>query len=326
MTLNPKTPILLLSGVLAGSSLLLTACGPSGSETKAQTQLEIQGTKPDGTASRSLARATSGAGVDIPVYDANGSADGTLHLTTAWMVVKEVDLEMDDEEEDDEVEGMDSSDDDSEENEIEFVGPYVVDLLTSSTNPSLPSLLVEAGQYDDIEIDIEKLNPDDLDGDGNPLIDNYPELEDYSLYLEGTYTSEDGSTYNAIPFELKYDQTDEFDLATSTLSNPLALNSDQSVDLIVAFRMARWFRFDDPDTNDPSDNIDSITGAIQGNDTDGLTLILDGNTNSDYMDIVEDNIEDSADFGEDDDDDGELDSDEDEDDDDEWDDDSEDDS
>ncbi|WP_189606445.1 hypothetical protein [Saccharospirillum salsuginis] len=244
-----------------------------------------------------------------------------MHLTTAWMVVKEVDLEMEGEGDDD-VDGASDSNDDSSHVEIEFVGPYVVDLLTSTTNPVLPSLLIEAGQYDDIEVEIEKLEPEDLDSEGNPLIDTYPELDRFTLYLEGTYTSQDG-THNAIPFKLQSELSEEFDLAGSDISNTITLNTDQTVDLIVAFRMARWFRFDDIETNSDLDL--TLQEAIVWNEAEQRhELFLSGDNRSDVMEVIEDNIEESGDFGEDDDDDGELGSDEDEDDDDEWDDDEDD--
>lgn len=314
MTRFTQNSALLVSAMVTGSALLLTACGPSAStETKGQTTLSIQGTSPSGTSTRTATRTTAGPSVDVTVYDNNGNADGTLTLTKAWMVVKEVDMEKEDEVEDD---GLET------EVEIEFVGPFVVDLLTSTSSPELPALMMDAAFYDEIEMDIEKLGPNDLDGSGAPLIDTYPELEHYSLYLEGTYTDQTESTYINIPFTLKYDQTDEFEMSGVALGNGVALEAGSAANMLVAFRMARWFRFDDPDTN--SDLLYTISDAIVSDGAGGYQLVLDGNTNSDVMDIVEDNIEDSADFGEDSDGDGELGSDEDEDDDDSLDDDSED--
>lgn len=304
----------LLVALVTGSALLLTACGPSAStETKGQATLSIQGTSPSGTATRTATRTTAGTTVDLTVYDNTGAADGTLTLTKAWMVVKEIDMEKEDEVEDD---GLET------EVEIEFVGPFVVDLLTSTSSPELPALMMDAAFYDEIEMDIEKLGPNDLDASGAPLIDTYPELEHYSLYLEGTYTDQTASTYVNIPFTLKYDQTDEFEMSGAALGNGVALEAGSAANLLVAFRMARWFRFDDPGTN--SDLLYTISDAIVSDGAGGYQLVLDGNTHSDIMDIVEDNIEDSADFGEDSDGDGELGSDEDEDDDDSLDDDSED--
>lgn len=313
MTLFTQKPAFLVSALVAGSAILLTACGPSNGSTTGETTMSIQGTTPSGTATRTALRSTVGTSVDIPVYDKNGLADGTLTLTKAWLVVKEVDMEKEDEIE---VDGVESE----TEVEVEFVGPFVVDLLTSTSAPEFPNLRIDGAFYDEIEMDIEKLGANDLGANGLPLIETYPELEHYSLYLEGTYTDQSASTYVNIPFTLKYDQTDYFEMSGAALSNGVTVEAGQVANLIIAFRMASWFRFDDPDTN--ADLLYSIGNAIQDDGNGGYQLVLDGNTNSNIMDIIEDNIEDSADFGEDDDDDGELGSDEDEDDDDEWDDDS----
>lgn len=302
MTIFPQKPAFLVSALVAGSAILLTACGPSsGTATTGKTTMSIQSTSPSGTATRTALRSAAGTSVDIPVYDNKGMADGTLTLTKAWMVVKEVDMEKEDEIE---VDGVETE----TEVEVEFVGPFVVDLLTSTSAPEFPALHIDGAFYDEIEMDIEKLGANDLDANGAPLIETYPELEHYSLYLKGTYTGP-ATSGNSIPFALKYDQTDEFEMSGAALGNGVTVEAGQVANLIIAFRMASWFRFDDPDTNPESY---TIVSAIQAGE-----LVLDGNTNSHIMNIIEDNIEDSADFGEDDDGDGELGSDEDEDDDDE---------
>lgn len=309
MTLFTQKHAFLVSALVAGSAILLTACGPSsGTATTGKTTMSIQGTSPSGTATRTALRSTAGTSVDIPVYDKDGMADGTLTLTKAWMVVKEVDMEKEDEVE---VDGVETE----TEVEVEFVGPFVVNLLTSTSAPEFPALYIDGAFYDEIEMDIEKLGANDLDANGVPLIETYPELGQYSLYLEGTYTDQNASTYVNIPFTLMYDQTDEFEMSGAALGNGVTVEAGQVANLIIAFRMASWFRFDDPDTN--ADLLYSIGEAIQDDGAGGYQLVLDGNTNSNIMDIIEDNIEDSADFGEDDDGDGELGSDEDEDDDDE---------
>lgn len=285
----------LLTAAVIASTGLLAACGPSGTSNtsdKGQTTLNVQGTTPSGTTARLMARTSDPAPVSIDVYDASGKS-GIVQLTQALMVIKEIDLEYENEVEDDSGTSVE------EAFEVEYVGPFVVNLLTSTSNPSFPSLLVKTGSYTDLEVDIEKLSVNDLDAYGNPLTDTYPQLDGYSLYLKGTYTSTD-ETYKDIPFELKYDQTDEFDLSTNGSTAGFNIDGDTATNLVIAFRMAKWFRFDDPDTSD--DGITLEQAIIDG------AIFLDAKNNPDVMDVIEDNIEDSADYGEDKDDDGELDS------------------
>jgi hypothetical protein len=292
------------TAVLA-SAIALVACNPStNGDGKGNVTLEFQGSQSSGV---QVARTLGSVGSSVPVTDTAGNEVGSISLSEAWIVVKEIELEHESEVEvDDETVA-------EIEIEIEFVGPFAVDLLSGETYPQLPSVSIDTGLYNDIEMDIEKLEQGDLVGMPDLPQGIADKLLSYSLYLEGTYTSADNSTYVAIPFSLSYDQTDEFEFSPGDLSSGFVVDDTGINDIIVAFRLNEWFRFDVAETN--SDNL-AFEDAIADNGS-GNAIVLDGNSNSEIMNIIEDNIEDSAEYGEDDDDDGELDEDEDDDDDDE---------
>lgn len=275
-------------------ALALVGCNPNTTDGMGSVTLAFDSTQ---TSARALTRSTI---ANIPVIDSNSAAAGSITLDEAWVVIKEIELEHENDDEN-------ATDD---ELEIEFVGPFAVDLLSGTTYPALPSVSIDTGLYNDIEMDIEKLAQGDLTGMPDLPQGIADQLLNYSLYLSGTYTSEDGTTYSSIPFSLSYDQTDEFEFTGTEFTNGFVVDDTGINDIIVAFRMNDWFDFSVPETNsDFLELVDAISQDSEGADQ----LILDGNTNSDIMDVIEDNIEDSAEYGEDDDDDGELDEDEDDD-------------
>lgn len=268
------------------ASMALLACEQTG-DGKGTVTLSLEASQ----AARSFMRT---AITGIPVTDSNGASAGTLDLTDAWVVVKEIEFEHED---DDETADQDDS-------KLEFIGPYAVDLLTGTTYPALPQVSIDIGLYTDIEMDIEKLAPEDVAGMTGLDSAVATKLQDYSLYLEGTYN--DG--VNTIDFSLYYDQTDEFEFSpTGDTTQGFTIDDEGINDIIVAFRMNEWFRFDNADTNNGLSV--EFGDAVSGTNP----IVLDGDTNSDVMDVIEDNIEDSAEYGEDDDDDGSLSEDEDDD-------------
>jgi predicted small secreted protein len=312
---------LALAVIVAGSATLLAACNPGGGSGFGRATLDIQATAPSYSANtvRSLAVRDTGDTVVLPVTNKDSTKAGDLTLNKAWIVIRSIELERDDDDDDE----NDDDDDDDDDDEIEFVGPFVVNLLTSEVTPDLPELSLPQGRYDEVEIEYGPLRSGDQGMDGEPLMDQFPDLGgQYSVYLEGGYTSTDG-TYTDIDFRFTYDEDDEFEL--SGLDPSLGFDVNGDVDLIVAFRMARWFRFDDDDTNDDDVEFEQgVTTVDIGLQTERNVIYLDDDDSSDLaesvFEVIEENIEESADYGDDDDGDGELDSDEDDDDDDDWDD------
>ncbi|WP_051207941.1 hypothetical protein [Saccharospirillum impatiens] len=292
--------------ILAGSAALLTACNPGDGSGFGRASLDIQATAPSYSTNtvRSLAVRNADESVVLPVIDTLGAKSGDLTLNKALIVIRSIELEQDDDQNDDD-------DQDDDDDDIKFVGPFVVNLLTNEVTPSLPELSLPQGRYDEVEIEYGPLRSSDLGADGEPLVDQFPDIGGYSLYLEGQYTPVNGVA-NEIDFQFTYDDDDDFELSGSDTSLGFDVNGE--VDLIVAFRMARWFRFDDDETNENGVNFEDAhevgTNTISLDDDDSA------NAAEKVFDVIEENIEESADYGGDDDDDGELDSDEDDDDDD----------
>ncbi|WP_196159394.1 hypothetical protein [Reinekea sp. G2M2-21] len=276
------------------SALTLVACNPSATQDDGKGAVTLSFSASQ--TARTMLRTTIN---DIPVTDTAGNVSGNINMTEAWMVVKEIELEHED---DDDTADLDES-------KLEFIGPYALDLLSGMTYPALPEVTIDTGLYADIELDIEKLASEDLVGMPDLPQGVADKLLTYSLYIEGSYTSADGTTYVAIPFTLSYDQTDEFEFSGTDFSAGFVVDDQGINDIIVAFRLNEWFRFDNTETN--SDNWTLEDAVI--NNGNGDEIMLSGNTNSEVMNVIEDNIEDSAEYGKDEDGDHELDEDEDDD-------------
>ena len=284
-------------------TLALAGCNSSGNGTGTVT-LDVNSTTTAATRSGTVSTLAL-INPTAPVINSDSTPAGTITLSEAWIVVKEIELEHEDDYSDDAQEDLDL-DDDSEK--VEFIGPFVIDLLSGQSYPTLPEITVDTGIYTDIEMDIEKLDVNDLVGIGDLPGDLETTLQTYSMYLSGFYTSEDGATHVDVPFDLMYDQTDEFEFSGADFASGFMVNDSGINDIIVSFRMLNWFVFNNPETNNGA-TVDFNTNIVLVNGS----LILDGNTNNILMDIIEDNIEDSAEYGEDEDDDGILDEDEDDD-------------
>ena len=235
-----------------------------------------------------------------------GVTIGTLTLTDARINLGEVELEQDDDE-------IDTDDETAQSTEIEFEGPFVVDFVQETVTPALPRIEMLSGTYDNIKLQLDKVEADDLDSAGEPLVADTDPLFGNSIYLAGTYTGTTaGGDVTDTPFSLSFDFDEEFEL--SALGNTavgLFVEDGQLNPIIIAFRMAQWFVFDNLETN--SDGLidfgDLVTDA-------GPVIVLDETTvgdNATIREIIKNNIEESADYGEDEDGSGELESDEDDD-------------
>jgi len=278
------------------AAIALSACNPATLSDGQSDAIDGKGTVTfDISASKSARMLTRAVVSDIPVTDAAGSAVGAISLSAAWVVIKEIELQH----EGDGEHGVDDA------NQVEYVGPFAVDLLTGDSFPPFPQVSIDTGNYVDVEFSIEKLEDEDLIGLGDLPTEITSSLLNYSVYLEGTYSSADQVTYVSIPFSLSNDQSQEFELSGSQSSKGFVVDDTGINDILVAFRLNEWFRFNDIETN--SDSIDFETAVSSG------AIVLDSNTNSSVMAVIEDNMKSSAEYGEDDDDNGQLDDDEDDD-------------
>jgi hypothetical protein len=253
--------------------------------------LDIQSTKPGAsTAAPSVQRSQSNrsavaAPTIISVKNSAGVTTGEMVLTKALIAVKEIEIEM---------EGQDDE-------ESEYTGTFLVDLLSNTVTPDFPVISLPGGKYDEIEMEIDKLDGTETDADGNPLVVATDDMFGRSLYLEGTYTPNGGTTQD---FSLAFNTEEEIKLKDSDSVNSFAITG--FTELLIAFRMDNWFDFSNRETN--PDAVDLPTG---------IAISLDSATatgeSQKMIEVIQENIEDSADFGEDSDGDGVLEEDEDDD-------------
>lgn len=248
------------------------------------------------TTTRSIERTTTEP-MSVNVIDTSGQVSGSLSLDTAWIVLQAIELEH--ESDDDTVPESDV--------EIEFVGPFALDLLTGTTYPALPKVSIDTGTYNDIEFDVERLQQADLVGMPNLPQSAAESLVEAAIVLEGSYTSADGTTHVNIPFTLKYQISEEFALTGTAYSKGFVVDDTGLNDVLVAFRANEWFRFDMAETNPDGVNFED---AIQPGANE---IFLGVDSDMEVAEVIQENMEESAEYGEDLDDDGELDEDEDDD-------------
>lgn len=294
-----------LALIVAASATLLSACQVTDSSNKdntGNTSLAIQSTavknQPvtraymmagDSSSTPTNTLTTSDAStLAVPVYEA-GIEKGSLTLTKAWISLDEIEIEKE------EVEGIALTDEEMEQqNEIEFDGPFFINLITNESTPPIPTVDMLPGTYEEIELEIEVADEQNGLSIDAPL----PELATYSLILEGQYTA---TSSEPITFKLTAALDEEIELKADPAQS-LEINADTMNDLIIAFRLRQWFNF----TNDGTfSNAPVVDGQ--------LILDSENNLQSALLEEILENIKASADFGEDENDDGELGSDEDDD-------------
>lgn len=237
----------------------------------AGTSLSVQGTAPGALASMIGARSASiasravGDPIVIPV------AGGDISLDTVRLVLKEFEIEKEGE--------------DADGSSFEFAGPYVVDLIAGTIDPSPGNIDLAPGTYDEIKFKIDKIEGDETDDTGSALLADTDPLFGHSILIEGSFTP---TGLAAIPFSFVFDEDADFELkAPGDTAAGFAVTDTDASDIIIAFRLSKWF--------------DGIDPALFAADPQA------------FADDLKDNIELSADYGKDADDDGVLGSDEDDD-------------
>lgn len=300
-------------------------CGTStGNPRTGDVELAVQGSKPATTAaarfsmpsllsmegplfgglSRSAALVSQ---TTIAVLNSAGVQVGTLTLTDARVALKELELER---------EESDGGGD--EEDESEFPGPYVVNLITNVATPSFDSVKLPAGTYTEIEVKLDKIEGDEDDSAGSPLIPSTDPLFNNSIYLSGTYTGDTSagpSTATDVPFSMSFDFDETFQLTgPGGTSEGFVVDAGATNPLIIAFRMTKWFGFGNAETNESSVEFSQVVVGVDSSGNPAITLDASATgANDTIRDVIKENIKESADYGEDSDGSGELESDEDDD-------------
>ncbi len=304
------------AALAALSVLLVSACSSPilvGGLPGGAVDLSVQGTIPVAATTSSYSGFSTMAVGDptaiVPVIGVAGTQIGTLTLTNALIALKSIEFELaETDEHADEQATLETG-----ESSSDFDGPYVVNLLTNvmTPQPNLTNLI--AGVYEEIEIELDKIEGDEVGEDGTtPIVDSTDPLFGRSIYLAGTYSNVAG-TLVEVPFTMAFDLDAEFSLAgAGGTSVGMVIDADTVNSIIIAFRLNKWFDFSNPETEKGVDfsnlTIDPVNGIVL-DETETAADLNAGNV----QEVIKKNIEKSADYGEDSDNDGELSSEEDDD-------------
>lgn len=299
--------------IVAVASLLAVLSGctngiPGLTEGYGAVTLDVQATAPATGAPLAAIVGARAAGdpLVVPVTNADGTEAGTLTLTDARVVLKQIQISQDEGE-------VDTDEEAAQAAEVEFEGPYVVDLVQNTSTPELPQIEMLPGNYNNIELDLDKIEGDEEDGAGTQLVADTDPLFGNSIYLAGTYTGTTlGGSVTDAPFTMTFDLDEEFELSSAgSTATGLVVEDGQFNPIIIAFRLVRWFAFNDPETNSGL-----VTDFRALATVAGPAIVIDETAtgdNSTIREIIKANIEQSADYGEDEDGSGNLESDEDDD-------------
>jgi hypothetical protein len=207
----------------------------------------------------------------------NALNEGMITYTKAKIVLSEIEFEQASQCEDD-----DGSDID--ETEIDYEGPYIINLLAKNDQSSLGEVQLNAGRYCKLKIKLDKLEDDDLPSG----IGANDEMVDLSVLIEGE--NDEG-----INFIIKLEEDQEYELE-SVSGEGFLLNPDVSNTLFLVFDLGRLFfgiEFDDLEMN-------------------GNTVLIDENNNEGAYENIVENLKNFSSLSSDSDDDSELDEDDDE--------------
>ena len=201
----------------------------------------------------------------------NALNEGILTFTKAKIVLSDLEFE------------RAQNCDQDEEVEIEYEGPYVVDLITRESFPSLSEIEIESTTYCKFKIKIEKLDDEDLSPDTS--LDD--DMEDLSVRIEGE--NDDG-----VQFVILIDDDEEYELE-STSDEGFLLEQGVSKTLFLIFDLTGLFNGID------FDDLDEDSGVVE----------ISEDSNEDAYDQIKENLKNFSSLKSDDDDDNEIDDDDD---------------
>ena len=245
----------------------------------------------------------------ISVTDSSGSDIGVLQLSEAKIVLDKIKIKMEaagtesaasaslsNHEEESESESESESGDDESELEFEFPGPFLVDLITNEVTPDPGSLDLPAGNYKEIVLSMHKVEDEDAATLG---VSSSDDIYGHSFLAAGTYTPTGGTLVNV---NIAYEFGEDFKIRGN---KGVDISSETVNDMVVAFRLAKWFDFANSETNPDSVNFSSLPSG-------DITLNKDSDdAGKDIRKVIKENVKESADFGKDEDGDGKLSNDED---------------
>lgn len=207
--------------VVAATVLLSTACGtwvgspknPGDSQVtaKAAVSLDIRGT----------ANEQALTAVALAVTNSRGDVSGSITLTRADLVLKEIKFKPTDASE-------------SSKDAYDFKGPFVVDLITNKTTPEPGTAELPAGTYREVLLKMAKLDEESKESSG---IAGYEDMVDLSLKIEGVYVTAGGDTRQ---LDLEMEFGEEFEISGDDLMEFITAGVNKAY---IEFGMPSWFDF-----------------------------------------------------------------------------------
>ena len=157
------------------------------------------------------------------------------------------------------------------ENEYNFTGPYIIDLLEGTSKPGIPVSGISPGTYNKFDAEME-------------FIDTIG----YSFVLQGNFSNVGGEIQN-IPFEYTYTQSEDFKII-----NPdgFEISADMLNNVWVYIDLQQLLS-----------GLDLSDAMVDRDDV----IRLNNESNRDLADIIEMNLEKASELGLDDNNDGEID-------------------
>ncbi len=143
------------------------------------------------------------------------------------------------------------------DNEYEYEGNYSFDILTGASTPPLPYVEIEPGTYHELEVKVDRTLPGGS-----------------SIEIEGTYTIA-GFSYN-----FKY---------TSTLDEDYEIENNVGIQVDPNSNVTFTLYIDLPGLFNGVDFAQAVIGANN-------IIEINGNTNSDLAEMIEDNFNNAMDF------------------------------
>lgn len=183
-----------------------------------------------------------------------------ITITDARLVLKEIQLEPLESCLTEEPEG--TPEDESTEEEFDFNGPFVIDLLDNSSFPEIGTTEVPAGAYCEIEVNFDELSEEDLP-DG---LSSDDEIVGEAMIIEGTRS--DGT-----PFIVRFGQDNRFKLEGESAEG-FDVDAGGSNFFFISFNKTAWFEGVD---------LDNATLAEE-------TIVIDDESNTDLRELIVQNI------------------------------------
>ena len=220
-------------------ALALAACGDGGTGPDADAEGRTRV-----TLSAVSAQALGGGGAAAVAALIEDGQGNTLLLTRVAVVIREIELERQFDECDD-----DSSNDNCEEFEV---GPFLLELPLDGGVIGIGDIDVPPGLYDELEFEVHK--PSDDTPDDLAFLEAHPEFKGVSIWVEGVFNG--GEPFIFLQ-DLNEDQEIDLDPPLEVTAESLPLN------LTLELDVSGWFR-------DPSGILVDPVSANKGGENEDL--------------------------------------------------------